>query len=188
MTLALVSNSWGGIMTEPASLRGLKNGVRFSQGVREMRHKENYSKQLHSDKQGNKRKGSIQMFYDATSQRFILASAAGIRALDDSVTWRDKSVSKDRVLIGGERIKMNGNFLQVIMPISPSTVGAKCGKIIVKGKIWRVHLKLVEEKTNLKGASETQANEMPGPGTLQKGVGGNMEKKVMKGERENAKK
>lgn len=121
------------------------------------------------------RKGSIQVFYDRTNQRFILSSSAQIRPIQEALVWHDESVSKDRIMVDGKRITVNGENLQVILPIAPKSVVAKCGKIVVRGRIWKIHLKLVEGKTNLKGASQTQVEEMPGR-TLREGVGGGSEK------------
>jgi hypothetical protein len=118
-------------------------------------------------------KDSMHVLYDIKNQRFLLVSSKEILPVEEAFVWRNKEANRDRFMISGDHVKVDGGKLEINLPFSILKPVVKWGKILVRGKTWKVHLTLVE--TSLKDA-RTCTGDIGSGLAPQRGAGGSAHK------------
>ncbi len=111
---------------------------------------------------------SKHIFYDTGRQAFYMASPDKI-AIKEAFVWRDPRSKKSRIIIAGNHIHAKGKNLVLSLPFAPEGLREKYGKLLIRGRTWKVHLKLVVEKPTLM-AAEHRLEHQPDPGTSEEGL------------------
>jgi len=131
-------------------------------------------KSFYKSKKSRRKRGrissqrSIHIFYDKSRQAFYMASPDQI-AIKEAFVWRDPRSRKSRIIIAGDHIDVKGKNLVLSLPFAPEGVHEKSGKLLIRGRTWKVHLKLVVNKPALM-AAEHRLEQQPDPGTSEEGL------------------